>query len=101
MFAAVPPSAPDAAKAAAASKTPVASTSATFRGRNMVLSSLCLDVLAPAALELIDVDRRDQDEADRDLLPKRLDVHDHQAVVQHRGDEHTDRGSHHEARAAV
>src|SRR5690242_15100471 len=46
--------------------------------------------LAGAALELIDVHGRDEDESDRDLLPERLDVRDDEPVLQHGRDEHAD-----------
>src|SRR5690242_3982628 len=46
--------------------------------------------LAGAALELIDIHGRDEDEPDRDLLPERLDVGDDEPVLQHGRDEHPD-----------
>src|SRR5919107_427102 len=48
-------------------------------------------VLRPPA-QLIEVDRADENGADGDLLPERLDADDHEAVGQHGGDEHPEHG---------
>ena len=44
----------------------------------------------PAAPDVVQGDGDDEDRADGDGLPEGLDVDDHQAVVEHGGDQHAD-----------
>src|SRR6266511_4469942 len=48
--------------------------------------------LRPAA-QLVEIDGADQDGADGNLLPEGLNADDHEAVLQHCGDEHSEDGS--------
>src|SRR3954454_10602255 len=71
----------------AATRTAAAASAAT-RARFTTDPPQGSRTLAGAALELIDVHGRDQDETDRHLLPERLDVRDDEPVLQHGRDEH-------------
>ncbi len=57
-------------------------------------------IAGASAAKLVEVDGADQHRADGDLLPERLDADDHEAVLQHRRDEHAEDGPEDRADAA-